>query len=155
MVDEIYELKNSLLEEMMRDVQERGVERLDKDRVDMVKDLAEAEKSCWEAEYYRAVAEAMEGGYGYEGMMGEQMGMRSGQMGYSGMSGAQGGNRSGRGGSRGMYGYRDSRGRYARRGYGMGYQEHIDALKQEMQQADPQERERIMQELRNVGQMQQ
>lgn len=143
MVEEIYELKNKLLEEMMRDVQERGVERLDKERVDMVKDLAEAEKSCWEAEYYRSVAEAMEGsGYG----------MQANQMGYNGMSGAQGGNRAGNGRSGAQNGsqrgYRDSSGRYARRGYGMGYQEHVDALRSEMQGMDPQERERIMQELR-------
>lgn len=146
MVEEIYELKNKLLEEMMRDVQERGVERLDKDRVDMVKDLADAEKSCWEAEYYRSVAEAMENGSGY--------GMSGNQMGYNGMSGAQGGNRGGNGRNGAQNGaqrgYRDSMGRYARRGYGMGYQEHLDALRMELQNADPQERERIMNELRGI-----
>lgn len=147
MVETIYKLKNQLLEEMMRDVQERGVERLDKDRVDMVKDLAEAEKSCWEAEYYRSVAEAMEGGSGY--------GMSGNQMGYNGIAGAQGGNRGGggRSSSQGGYGYRDSQGRFARRGYGYGYQEHIDALKAEMQSADPAQREQMMQELRNMGVM--
>lgn len=137
MVEEIYKLKNHLLEEMVRDVQERGIERLDKERVDMVKDLAEAEKSCWEAEYYRSVAEAMDGGSGY---------------GYNGMSGAQGGNRGGQNGSQNGYqrGYRDSMGRYARRGYGMGYQEHVDALRMELQNADPQERERILSEIRGM-----
>lgn len=149
MVDVIYDLKNQLLEEMERDVRERGVERLDKEKVDMVKDLAEAEKSCWEAEYYRSVAEAMEGGSGY----GTQYGMSGNQMGYNGMSGAQQGSRGGnsRSGAQGgsQSGYRDSRGRYARRGYG--YQEHIDALKAEMQQADPQQREMMLQELRNMG----
>lgn len=147
MVEAIYELKNMLLEEMQREAQERGIERLDKERVDMVKDLAEAEKSCWEAEYYRSVSEAMDGGAGY--------GMSGNQTGYSGMSGAQGGNRQGGGrmgsqnGSGGSMGYRDSKGRYARRGYGMGYREHIDALKSEMMQ-DPQMREQIMQELRGM-----
>lgn len=137
MVEEIYKLKNHLLEEMARDVQERGIERLDKERVDMVKDLAEAEKSCWEAEYYRSVAEAMDGGSGY---------------GYNGMSGAQGGNRGNQSGSQNGYqrGYRDSMGRYARRGYGMGYQEHVDALRMELQNADPQERERILSEIRGM-----
>lgn len=146
MVEEIYELKNKLLEEMMRDVQERGVERLDKERVDMVKDLADAEKSCWEAEYYRSVAEAMEGGSGY--------GMSDTQLGYNGMSSAQGGNRGGNGRSGAQNGsqrgYRDSMGRYARRGYGMGYQELIDALRMELQNADPQERERILSEIRGM-----
>lgn len=158
MVEVIYDLKNQLLEEMERETKERGIERLDKERVDMVKDLACAEKDCWEAEYYRAVTEAMEGQSGYDGMANSQMGMSGNQMGYNGMSGAQqgsrGGNRSGgsQGGSRGGYGYRDSRGRFtSRRGYG--YQEHIEALKMEMQQADPQERERMVQELRNMGVM--
>lgn len=140
MVELIYDLKNQLLEEMMRDVKERGVERLDKEKVDMVKDLACAEKDCWEAEYYRAVTEAMEGQSGYD-------------MRYDGMSGAQMGSRGTsmpQGGS--QRGYRDSMGRYARRGYGMGYHEHIDALKMEMQHADPQERERMMQELRSMMQ---
>lgn len=150
MVEAIYELKNQLLEKLEQDVQERGIERLDKDMVDMVKDLAKAEKDCWEAEYYRSVAEAMEGGSGYA----MQNGMGGSQMGYNGISGAQMGNRSGssRSGSQNgsQRGYRDSRGRYARRGYGYGYQEHIDALKMEMQNADPQQREQMMQELRNM-----
>lgn len=139
MVGAIYELKNQLLESMLREVQERGgIDRLDKERVDMVKDLAEAEKSCWEAEYYRSVTEAMEGSQaGYSGMYGMQQGSSGGNM----RSGAQGASQSG---------YRDSMGRYARRGYGMGYQEHIDALKVEMQNADPQRREMMANELRNL-----
>lgn len=144
MVGEIYELKNMLLEEMAKDVSERGIERLDKEKVDMVKDLADAEKSCWEAEYYRSVAEAMKGGSGD-------------QMGYSGASGAHVGNYAGMardGAQRGSYGYRDSMGRYARRGYGMSRQEHIDALKMELQHADPQERERMRTEIKSMmGQM--
>lgn len=154
MVEEIYDLKNQLLDSMSKEIDERGIERLDKEKVDMVKDLAEAEKSCWEAEYYRSVTEAMEGGSGYD-----EMGMRGNQMGYDGMSGAQGGNRGGsnrggsQGSSRGRSGYRDSRGRYARRGYGSGYHEHINALKMELQNADQQEREQIMNELRGMGVM--
>ena len=34
--------------------------------IDMVKDLAEAEKSCWEAQYYRSISEAMYGKQGYQ-----------------------------------------------------------------------------------------
>lgn len=145
MVETIYELKNMLLEEMQKDAQERGIERLDKERVDMVKDLAAAEKDCWEAEYHRGVAEAMEGS-GYNGDM----------MGYNGSSGAQSGSRGsgGRGGSQGGSGRSGWANQYgsgrSRRGYGMGYQEHIDALRMEMQQADPQQREQMMQQLRNM-----
>lgn len=149
MVGEIYELKNKLLGQMAQEVQERGIERLDKEKVDMVKDLAEAEKNCWKAEYYRAVTEAMEGEAGYP--------MGGNQMGYNGMSGSRQGSRSGgmgtgsQNGSRS--GYRDSMGRYARRGYGMsGYP--MDELRMQLNNADPQQREQMMQELRQmVGQM--
>lgn len=155
MVEVIYELKNQLLEKLEQDAQERGVERLDKEMVDMVKDLADAEKSCWEAEYYRSVTEAMEGQSGYQsGSNGSNYGMGSGypQGGQSGRSGGSQG-RSG-GSSGGSSGYPNRGGRRgSRRGYAMGYP--IDELKQEMQNADPQQREQMMQELRQIvnGQM--
>ena len=159
MVELIKQTKDTVLERLDKAINENGTDRMNVQEVgmlaDVVKDLAEAEESCWEAEYYRSVTEAMEGGSGYDG----QMGMRDNQMGYDGMYGAQGGNSGGsnRGGSQGSYrgrsGYRDSRGRYARRGYGSGYHEHIDALKMELQNADQQEREQIMNELRGMGVM--
>lgn len=142
MVDKIYEIKNKVLGQIEQDMREKGPSRIDGDMVDMVKDLAEAEKCCWEAEYYRSVVEAMGGGSGY--------GMSGSQMGYDGMYGMQQGT-SGMGGRTGSQsGYRDSQGRYARRGYGGSYQEHIDALKAEMQGADPQQRDAIAQELRKM-----
>lgn len=141
MVEEIYNVKNEVLKQIAQDMREKGASRIDPQMVDMVKDLASAEKDCWEAEYYRSVAEAMEGGsgaqMGYSGMYGMQQGSRSEGM----RSGAQSGTQSG---------YRDSMGRYARRGYDMGYQEHIDALKMEMQNADPQRREMMANELRSL-----
>ena len=153
MVEVIYDLKNQLLEQLEKDVQERGADRLDKDKVDMVKDLAEAEKSCWEAEYYRSVAEAMGEGSGYDGA-------GAAQMGYNGMSGAQqdaraGSSASGRkNGTQGRSGWANQYGSgYSRRGYGMrGYRQHMDALRMEMQNADPQQREQIIQELRGMMQ---
>ena len=87
MVEIIRELKDVLLEQMEKDVNDRGVERLDPDMVDMVKDLADAEKACWEAEYYRSVAEAMDNrsGYTQTHMQRGNMGIRRGynMMGYS------------------------------------------------------------------------
>lgn len=70
MVDKIYQMKNEILQQAKKELEERGPERMDVDRlgemVDMVKDLAEAEESCWKAQYYRnAVTEAMESKYGY------------------------------------------------------------------------------------------
>ena len=138
MVDKIYEVKNEVLKQIDQDMREKGAGRIDPQMVDMVKDLASAEKDCWEAEYYRSVTEAMGGSQaGYSGMYGMQQGTSGGNM----RSGAQSASQSG---------YRNSMGRYARRGYGMGYQEHIDALKTEMQNADPQRREMMANELRKL-----
>lgn len=153
MVELIKQTKDTVLERLDKAINENGADRMNVQEVgmlaDVVKDLAEAEESCWEAEYYRSVTEAMESS-GYDG----QMDMRGNQMGYDGMSNRSGGNRGGSQGSyRGRSGYRDSRGRYARRGYGSGYHEHVEALKMELQNADQQEREQIMNELRGMGVM--
>ncbi len=72
MVEEIWKMKNEILAQAKKELEERGPERMDVDRlgamVDMVKDLAEAEMACWKAQYYRnAVTEAMENKYGYGG----------------------------------------------------------------------------------------
>lgn len=152
MVEEIYEIKNEILDQLRQDIDSKGIERIDKEKVDMVKDLAAAEKYCWEAEYYRGVAEAMEGQSGYPGGSGYAMGMGYPQGGSGGRSGGSGG-RSG-GSSGGSSGYPNRGGRRgSRRGYAMGYP--IEELKREMQSAEPQERERMMQELRQMmgGQM--
>ena len=83
MVEKIKMLKDRILEQVEKDMQDRGVGRVDPGMVDMVKDLAEAEKSCWEAEYYRTVTEQMGGksGYmpmGYDGQGGYQRHMTGG-----------------------------------------------------------------------------
>ena len=133
MVDKIYDIKNKLLEHIEKEMGERGPERLDGDMVDMVKDLAEAEKCCWEAEYYRAVTDAMES----RGYMPEAMGHYYG-MGYDGQD-MRGGNSTRRG-------YRDSMGRYARRGY----HEEMESVRQAMETASPEEREKMKRELRQM-----
>lgn len=123
MVDKIYEIKNKIIEQVERQMQERP-DRIDPEMIDAVKDLAEAEKACWEAEYYRSVTEAMD----------------RGSSGYSGGSSS-----SSRGGSSGWQNQYGS-GR-SRRGYdgspGMGYQEAMDAVRHYMRNSDPAERERI------------
>ena len=66
MVDRIYALKNQFIQRIERDIQERGLDRIDVNEmgelVDMVKDLAEAEESCWKATYYRLVSDGMQKG---------------------------------------------------------------------------------------------
>ena len=119
MVEEIYKMKNQLLEQAKKELEERGPERIDVNRmgeiIDMVKDLAEAEKSCWEASYYRKVTEAMEGSSGYTQMTNSNPASGGGNMGY-GMSSA-------------------------RQGYGsMGHGDLIEKLSEEYRQLGPEER---------------
>ena len=139
MVEAIKSNKDMLLKRLEQVINEKGPERMNVQEAgmlsDQIKDLAEAEKACWEAEYYRSVTEAMEGPSGY---MPEDMGY------------------GGRMGGRGRMGYnrnRDSMGRYtSRRGYdgSYGYHEHMEDIRSEMQTASPEEREKMKRELRQM-----
>ena len=64
MASEICKMKEAILRQAECEIAERGIERMDVDRVgdmiDMVHHLAEAEVAWWQAEYYRVVIEAME-----------------------------------------------------------------------------------------------
>lgn len=93
MINKIYEIKNKIIEDVEKDIKERGIDRVDGDKIDMIKDLAEAEAYCWKARYYSSIVEAMgeqPSGYGYRsapmssGYMGYQneMGYGNSQMGY-------------------------------------------------------------------------
>ena len=133
MVERIKESKDDILAYLSKEIKRYGGDKMDVAEVgklaDAVKDMAEAEKACWEAEYYRSITEAMGNGtYGYDGMMHNQ--------------------------PNGRYGYRDSMGRYARRGYNSyGYHETLDSLRGEMESASPEEREKIKREIRQIAEM--
>ena len=123
MVEEIYKMKNELLQQAKKELADRGPERIDVNRmgeiIDMVKDLAEAEKSCWEASYYRKVTEAME----------------EGTSGYSQMTNS---NPASGGGNMSRQGYGSQP---MRQGYGsMGYEDLIKELGEEYRQLGPSER---------------
>ncbi len=150
MVEKLKDLKDDLLMQVERDMNEGRT--ADPKMIDSIKDLAEAEKACWEAEYYRTVTEAMEdGSMGYEdGMSYAQGGQQGNQQGGRGYS-------RGRGGRRGYRGQpRDSMGRYSRRGYRQGRYGHDDIMqdvKEMMMSADPQEKEQMKQKLRQMADM--
>ena len=163
MVEKIADLKDQMLMRMEGEISERGIENADVNTLgkiaDQIKDLAEAEKSCWEAEYYRSVTEAMEDGQmGYD----DGMGYGRGGMGYG--RGSQGGSNQGRGYRRGYEresrrGYRgqsrDSQGRYtSRRGYrrmeNYGHDDVMAEVRQMMMTADPQEKEQLKMQLRQM-----
>ena len=159
MVEKIKDIKDELLMQVEQDIHDGA--SVDPQMVDSIKDLAEAEKSCWEAEYYRAVTEAMDDGkMGYDDGMGYARGGRGG-MGYER---GQGGSSQGRGYRRGYeresrrgYRGRDSMGRYtSRRGYrreSYGHDDLMQEVKQLMQTADPQEREQLKMQLRQMTEM--
>lgn len=132
MVELVKENKDRVLEYMRTLMDKYGKDKMAVDEVyklaDIVKDLAEAEKECWEAEYYRSVTEAMErSGYTpeeYEPRM-----------------------------RRGYNPNRDSMGRYSRRGYDGTYgydHEPLEALRAKMGGASPEEREKMKRELRQM-----
>jgi len=122
MVDRIYGLKNNFIELIGKKISDRGIERIDVQEmgmlVDMVKDLAEAEEKCWEAEYYKSVASAMEQSSGYS----------QGSMGYQQPSG-----------------YQNARMGYMRPS---GHTELMKPLKEALRTASPEEREHIINELK-------
>lgn len=125
MVEDIYKLKNKILQYVERETQDMGRINVKEvgELVDMVKDLAEAEKCCWEASYYRSVTEAMENGSsGY------------GSMGYGSQAGGQQ--------SRSGYGSQSMRSGYDSTG-SMGHGNIIEALGEEYRNLNPDERMRM------------
>lgn len=141
MVDKISEAKAKVLERMERTIGANGVERMDVAEMgklaDIVKDLSEAEKECWEAQYYMAVTSAMSGAGGSSGGHTSQ-GYMPEPMGYDAMRGTWDG----------RSGYRDSMGRYTTRPYTMGYGYDMQGLRDAMGTASPEEREKMQRELR-------
>ena len=148
MIDKIMDVKVDVMDRLEKLIDERGLERMDaKELFDAIKDLSEAE-------YYCSVVEAMDD-YGY---------MPEDGMGYDGQGGNRGGGSRGGGNRGGQSGYRsgyrgqsrDSTGRYTRRGYRGGRYGHDDMMmevRQMMEQADPQEREQLKEQLRQMVQM--
>ena len=137
MVENIYELKNKIIKQVEKetaDMQRMDVKEVG-ELVDMVKDLAEAEKSCWEASYYRKVTESMGQGSGYSGSsMGGGTGSSAGYGSQQGGSMRQG------------YGTQSMR-----QGYGtMGHTDLMEPLRMAIQQAGPDERERLRNEVKTI-----
>lgn len=120
-MDEIMRLKDDVLKHMRKTADEKGADRIDPEMADIVKDLSEAA-------YYCKVTEAM----GKDEPMGySHDGMRYGYipMGYMEPMGYQ---------------MRDSRGRY------MGYGDSVEAVRNILAGATPEEKERIKAEVRSM-----
>lgn len=156
MENEIYEMKDQLVR-LVKQQLNRGIENVDTQEmgmvIDMIKDLAEAEKACYEAEYYMSVVDAMEEAeeerYGYDDGQSRQGYQeryypneggtdRMGRMGYKNQYGNWRANPGGRRKPRRM-----------RRGYS---EESIDNIKEIMESADPARREQLKKDLQQLMQ---
>lgn len=147
MLENINNAKEKVLERMEKAIGPNGVERMDiaemEKLADIVKDLSEAEKECWEAQYYMSVTHAMNSSSGYTTDTYGSQGYLPEPMGYDTVR------------TYGRSGYRDSMGRYATRpsnmGYdGMRYGYDMQGLREAMSTAAPEEREKMMREMRTM-----
>lgn len=150
MIDKICKMKDKLCEYAHQQMQQ-GLDRVDTREmgavIDMIKDLAEAEKSCVEADYYESVVEAMEDGggrYGYD-----EGGSPDGRSGYRVESSDGEG---GRMGYRNQYGNwpanpANRRRRMRRRGY---TEESVENIRSMMEEADPARREQLKHDLEEL-----
>lgn len=158
MIDKICKMKDKLCEYAHRQMQQ-GLDRVDTREmgavIDMIKDLAEAEKSCMEADYYESVVEAMEEGggrYGYDGGGSSGVGSRGESGGRSGYRMESSDGEGGRMGYKNQYGNwpanpANRRRRMRRRGY---TEESVENLRSMMEEADPARREQLKRDLEEL-----
>ena len=148
----IYQMKEKLIQEAMDRMQSMdggSIEQMGQ-IIDMIKDLAEAEKSCLEADYYESVVEAMEEGggrYGYDGG-----GSSDGSRGRSGYRMESSDGEGGRMGYKNQYGNwpanpANRRRRMRRRGY---TEESVENIRSMMEGADPARREQLKRDLEEL-----
>lgn len=154
----IYQMKEKLIQEAMDRMQSMdggSIEQMGQ-IIDMIKDLAEAEKSCLEADYYESVVEAMEEGsedrYGYDGGGSSGGGSREGSRGRSGYRMESSDGEGGRMGYKNQYGNwpanpANRRRRMRRRGY---TEESVENIRQMMEDADPERKRQLKQDLEEL-----
>ena len=158
MIDKICKMKDKLCEYAHQQMQQ-GLDRVDTREmgavIDMIKDLAEAEKSCMEADYYESVVEAMEEGgdrYGYDGGGSSGGGSRGESGGRSGYRMESSDGEGGRMGYKNQYGNwpanpANRRRRMRRRGY---TEESVENIRSMMEEADPARREQLKRDLEEL-----
>ena len=155
----IKKMKEKLIEEAqnrMQNMDGGSIEQMGQ-IVDMIKDLSEAEKACLEAEYYDAVIDAMDSGsdrYGYTGQGGSGDGRSGNRSGYRDPYMMEEDGEGGRMGYRNQYGNwpanpANRRRRMRRSGYS---EESIENLRQMMEDADPERKRQLKNDLEELMQ---
>lgn len=160
MVHKICKMKDELCDYASQQM-ERGLDNVDTREmgmvVDMIKDLAEAEKACLEAEYYDTVIDAMDSGsdrYGYTGQGGSGDGRSGNRSGYRDPYMMEEDGEGGRMGYRNQYGNfpanpKNRRRRMRRSGYS---EESIENIRQMMEDADPERKRQLKRDLEELMQ---
>lgn len=160
MVHKICKMKDKLCDYASQQM-ERGLDNVDTREmgmvVDMIKDLAEAEKACLEAEYYDTVIDAMDSGsdrYGYTGQGGSGDGRSGNRSGYRDPYMMEEDGEGGRMGYRNQYGDfpanpKNRRRRMRRSGYS---EESIENIRQMMEDADPERKRQLKRDLEELMQ---
>lgn len=147
----ITRMKDRLIEEAqsrMENLDGGSIEQMSQ-IIDMIKDLAETEKACTEADYYDSVVEAMDGDdrYGYDPQGGRSdVGRSGGGRRYETMDDGD------RMGYKNQYGNwpanpKNRRRRMRRRGYS---EESVENLRQMMEEADPERKRQLKQDLEEL-----
>lgn len=155
----IKKMKEKLIEEAqsrMQNMDGGSIEQMGQ-IVDMIKDLSEAEKACLEAEYYDTVIDAMDSGsdrYGYTGQGGSGDGRSGNRSGYRDPYMMEEDSEGGRMGYRNQYGNfpanpKNRRRRMRRSGYS---EESIENLRQMMEDADPERKRQLKNDLEELMQ---
>lgn len=149
----ITRMKDRLIEEAqsrMENLDGGSIEQMGR-IIDMIKDLAETEKACMEADYYDSVVEAMDGDdrYGYDPQGSRSsVGRPGGGRRYEAMDDGD------RMGYKNQYGNwpanpANRRRRMRRRGYS---EESVENLRQLMEEADPERKRQLKQDLEELMQ---
>lgn len=155
----IKKMKEKLIEEAqsrMQNMDGGSIEQMGQ-IVDMIKDLSEAEKACLEAEYYDTVIDAMDSGsdrYGYTGQGGSGDDRSGNRSGYRDPYMMEEDGEGGRMGYRNQYGNfpanpKNRRRRMRRSGYS---EESIENLRQMMEDADPERKRQLKNDLEELMQ---
>lgn len=159
MVHKICKMKDKLCDYASQQM-ERGLDNVDTREmgmvVDMIKDLAEAEKACLEAEYYDTVIDAMDGEsdrYGYPGHGGSGDGRSGNRSGYRDPYMMEEDGEGGRMGYKNQYGNWPANPKNRRRMRRSGYsEESIENVRQMMEDADPERKRQLKRDLEELMQ---
>lgn len=143
MTHKLYEIKEELIDNLTAQIKEKGLDRMSTTEtgqvIDMIKDLAQAEKYCWEACYYKSVVEAMDEGSDYMGY-GSATGSNAPMVNGYGGRGSQ------------MRGGNQGSGYSSRMGGRSGYDPAVENIMQMIKDSEPHMRDQLFHDIEKMKQ---